>query len=465
VTAPQLTESLLEREIPGIVAGAAVIALVPATQLRGWAAEMAWRVARAAAAGGRRTALVDGFVDAPTLHTVAGAANEEGLVDAFEYGASLNRIVQQQPEASLFFIPAGTYNSDPQQVMTNPRWRRLSAGFRHEEALLLLYVAAEHLGNLAAEPDGMIVLSPQGLDLAVADAPAVAAAVGRGLPLLAVVADEEVLTAPVAAAHAAAEPGPAGTAESPRPAGAEGQPVFRRRGGSAPMQMLLDGQPKPAPWKALLLAVLAVAVFAALALVMFRPEALRSFMPAAAPSPDSLAASRLDSARLPAPAPPPPVESLPFAVQVAATRTLPAALLVADSLEADTVPAVVAPIRLAQRGAVYRVYAGPFATRERADSVLGRLRARGVVGRTAGTVDSVPLSVALGRGLAPEAARAERARLRGAGVPVFLLRQADGAWRLYAGAYAAATQAVLLQDLLTPTGSAGELVPRVGSVP
>ena len=46
-----------------------------------------------------------------------------------------------------------------------------------------------------------------------------------------------------------------------------------------------------------------------------------------------------------------------------------------------------------------------------------------------------------------------------------LLRQADGAFRLYAGAYGAATQAVLLQDLLTPTGAAGDLVPRVGSVP
>jgi hypothetical protein len=460
VTAPQLTDALIEREVPGIVAGAAVVALVPATQLKGWAAEMAWRVARAAAAGGRRTALVDGFVDAPTLHTVAGAGNDEGIVDAFEYGASLNRIVQQQPEASLFFIPAGTYNSDPHQVMTNPRWRRLSAGFRHEEALLLLYVAAEHLGNLAAEPDGMIVLAPQGLDLAVADAPAVAAAVGHGLPLLAVVADEEVLAAP---AGMPADFETAQTVESPRPTAASAKPALRRRGGSAPMQMLVDGQPTGGRWKAVLLGAVILVAFAALALVMFRPESLRSFLPVA-PSPDSLAATHLDSARLPAPAPP-PVESLPYAVQVAATRTLPAAFVIADSLEADAVPAVVAPIRLAQRGAFFRVYAGPYATQARADSTLRILRARGFLAAGAGTVDSVPLSVALSRGLAPEAARSERARLRAAGVPVFLLRQADGSLRLFAGAYGAATQALLLQDLLTPTGSAGDLVPRVGSVP
>jgi SPOR domain len=441
---------------------------VPATELKGWAAEMAWRVARAAALGGRRTALVDGFVDAPTLHTVAGTANDEGLVDAFQYGASLNRIVQQQPQANLFFIPSGTYDSNPQDVMTNPRWRRLSAGFRHEEALLLLYVSADHLDGLAAEPEGMIVLSPQGLDVSVASAPAVAAAVGRGLPLLAVVADEEVLATRGATDAAPGEASQPAAEAPPEAEGAEGAPapVFRRRSGSKPMQMLVDGQPQGGLGKKVFVGTLVGIVLAALALVIMKPDALRSFMPIAGPSADSAARAALDSARLPPPPPPlPPVESLPFAVQVAATRTLPAAFAAADSLEADTVPVVVAPIRLAQRGAFFRVYAGPYATRARADSALQRLRARGVIAADAGSLDSVPLSVALTAGLTPEAARAERARLRTAGVPVFLLRQADGTVRLFAGAYGAATQAVLLQDLLTPTGSAGDLVPRVGSVP
>jgi len=464
VTTPQLSDTQIEQEIPGILTGTAVVALVPATELKGWAAEMAWRVARAAAASGRRTALVDGFVDAPTLHTVAGAGNDEGLVDAFEYGASLNRIVQQQPEASLFFISAGTYNSDARQMMTNPRWRRLSAGFRHEEALLLLYVSPDHLDTLAAEPDGMIVLSPQGLDLAVADAPAVAAAVGRGLPLLAVVAEDGIV--PAGTTTLEPEPIAADEVESPQPEEPPPPPAFRRRGGSAPMQLLVDSQPTGGRWMWIVLAILVLGVAAAVAAARFRPGIFRSLMPSAAPAPDSLAAAKLDSARLPPPPPPPPpVESLPFAVQVAATRTLVTALTVADSLEVDTVPSVVAPIRLAQRGAYFRVYAGPFATQARADSALRALRARGILAAQGGTVDSVPLSVALSGDLTADAARAERARLRAAGVPVFLLRQQDGAYRLYAGAYAAATQAVLLQDLLTPTGSAGDLVPRVGSVP
>src|SRR5260221_7453653 len=74
----QLLADDLDREIPGLMANAAVVALVPATELRGWAAEMAWRIARAAAAGGRRTVLVDCMVDSPTLHGAEEGPHQEG---------------------------------------------------------------------------------------------------------------------------------------------------------------------------------------------------------------------------------------------------------------------------------------------------------------------------------------------------------------------------------------------------
>ena len=186
----QLGAAEIDEHIAGLLVGASVVALVPATQLQGWAAEMAWAISRAAAAAGRRTVLVDCFVNAPTLHGAGGESTDEGLVDAFEYGASLNRIVQQQPQADLFFIPAGTYSADAEPLMQNPRWKRLSAGFRHEAALLLLYVAADHLSGLAAEPDGIVVLAPQGLEVAASDSPALTEAVGRGMPLLAVIAEQ-----------------------------------------------------------------------------------------------------------------------------------------------------------------------------------------------------------------------------------------------------------------------------------
>jgi len=458
VSAEQLHADELAEGLPPLLVGVAVVALVPATDLRGWAAETAWQVARAAAASGRRTALVDCFVDAPTLHGVSGAANEEGIVDAFEYGASLNRIVQAQPQANLFFIPTGTFSSDAAPMMQNPRWRRLSAGFRHEDALLLLYVSAEHLGSLAAEPDGMVVLAPQGLDLAVSDAPALTEAVGRGMPLLAVVASESRREASDERGRASGgvrlEP-PVFELVTDEPVAGS---VVRGPRTSVPMAGLLASQPR-ANWIARIGIVLGLA--AAAAAVWFAVSQNRatagSREPGAVPAESTQATA--------APVSIPPVESLPFAVQVVALSDLVDAFAVADSLEAHGTPAIVAPIRLRGRGVTYRVHAGPYASAARADSVLTALRASGTIAPTGGTRDSLPLSVALGTGLTREAALAERSRLRTAGVPAFILGAPDGTFRLFAGVYNASAQAALLQDLLTPTGSAGELVPRAGYVP
>jgi hypothetical protein len=97
--------------------------------------------------------------------------------------------------------------------------------------------------------------------------------------------------------------------------------------------------------------------------------------------------------------------------------------------------------------------------------VLGALRGSGLLEPQVGVAANVPLSLALGSAATRIAAVAERDRLRAAGVPVFILGQADGTFRLYAGAYDAGAQALLLQDLLTPTGGAGTLGPRAGYVP
>jgi len=464
VSATLLYADDLDRGIPQVLVGAAVVAVVPATDLRGWAAETAWKIARAAAASGRRTALVDCFVDAPSLSGVNGAADEEGIVDAFEYGASLNRIVQAQPQANLFFIPTGTFASDAAPMMQNPRWRRLSAGFRHEEALLLLYVSADHLAGLAADPDGIIVLAPQGLDVTVAAAPAVTEAVGHGMPLLAVVASEEKREAE-GRREARGESGleevrPEADAEPLSPLSPPSPPVprpRRRRSRIAPMSGLLHPKSE-ANWPARIAGIL-VALAAVGGLVWYAVTQNRT-APIASQVTDTLTPGTQHLA----PALP-PVESLPFAVQVLALPDLVEALAAGDSLEAHGTPVIVAPVRLRGRGVIYLVHAGPYATSARADSVLTALRAAGTIAPTAGTRDSLPLSVALRAGLTRDAARALRTRLRADGVPAFILGAADSTFRLFAGAYSASAQATLLQDLLTPTGSAGALVPRAGYVP
>lgn len=471
MTSVQVVTGDFEQSIPQLLRGATVVALVPATDLRGWAAEMAWHVARAAASEGRRVALVDCFVDAPSLHSITGAVNNEGLVDAFEYGASLTKIVQRQPQAGLYFIPAGTYSADAEQMMQNPRWRRLSAGFRHEEALLLLYVGAEHLSSLAAEPDGLVVLAPQGLDLAVADTnPALTAAVGHGTPVLAVIADEEKL------APGALIPPPVvrfELAEAPEPGEIEEEPVAAdvpiaaeeviggdrlslpfeplRRRSSAPMAFLIEQRAGKPKWP---FAVAGAGLAAAAALVWY--SVTQSRVEAEAPAADTAAAAQAVAAQ-----PIPAVESLPWTVPVASLPSLAEALALADSLEQRHVPAIVSPVRVRGR-ATFRVHAGPFTSRSSADSELAQVRASRFA---SGGPDSMPLSVALAGGMSRTQAFAERARLRLVGVPTFILGQDSGTFRLYAGAYDASAQAALLTDILTPTGGAGTLVPRSGYVP
>ena len=485
MTSVQVVTGDFEQSIPQLLRGATVVALVPATELRGWAAEMAWHVARAAASEGRRVALVDCFVDAPSLHSITGAVNNEGLVDAFEYGASLTKIVQRQPQAGLYFIPAGTYSADAEPLMQNPRWRRLSAGFRHEEALLLLYVGAEHLPSLAAEPDGLVVLAPQGLDLAVADTnPALTAAVGHGTPVLAVIADEDKLApgalAPVpppvvrfelAAADDEAPVDAPATGDMGEAAGevsagsgepAELEPSIAgdrlslpfeplRRRGSAPMAFLVEQRAGKPKWP---FVVAGTGLAAAAVLVWY--SVTQSRVEAEPPAADTAVAAQPVAAQ-----PIPPVESLPWTVPVASLPSLAEALALADSLEQRHVPAIVSPVRVRGR-ATFRVHAGPFTSRSSADSELAQVRASRFA---SGGPDSMPLSVALAGGMTRAQAFSERARLRQAGVPTFILGQDSGTFRLYAGAYDASAQAALLTDILTPTGGAGTLVPRSGYVP
>ncbi len=95
----------------------------------------------------------------------------------------------------------------------------------------------------------------------------------------------------------------------------------------------------------------------------------------------------------------------------------------------------------------------------------GAVRAAGLDGSGTADVALVPLSFALRRVATRGAARAERDRLRSAGIAAFVLGQADGSYRLFAGAFDTPDRAAFLDSLLTSTGSAGQLGPRVGFRP
>src|SRR6266516_1860084 len=154
----QLPLSRLGHLVPPLIDGAALVALMPVTDDLQWAAKAAWDIGRIAARDGRRVALVDLCLEHPALHEITGLASTEGIVDAFEYGVSLNKAAHEV--TGVFIIPAGSVTANPAEVYGHARWRKLHAGFRSEGALLLAFLPASGLAQLAADPDGVIVLAP-----------------------------------------------------------------------------------------------------------------------------------------------------------------------------------------------------------------------------------------------------------------------------------------------------------------
>jgi len=480
---------------PSLPAGASLVALVPATGDLDAAAAAAWEYARRLATSGRRVALIDCFVDAPRLHAVTGESNEDGIVDVFEYGASLSRIARAQPEGSLFFVPAGTFAPDPASVMARPRWRRLSAGFRHEDAVMLLFLPPDCLGVLASDVDGLVALAPGRPDVDPEALPEIRAAVGRGTPLIETYAAIPATRAPAPEAAGHLAPGaaaPSIPAEAV-PATAATETVAT---GTAAVEAGPAEQAPPAPaapvrritlpdeeWQDYEVVretpvhlrrpptsrrprrrvapfALVVVLAAAAAVVHFR-RTLGWTDDLFAPAPPVAAARVPAGFRALAPH---AVDTLPFAVQVSAWTSFPQALEDADTIAGRGFAPIVSPVRL-PRGVWFRVYAGPVATEDAADSLLAAIRAAGLDGSGTAAVALVPLSFALRRVATLARALGERTRLRSAGIPAFVLGQADGSFRLFAGAFEAPDRAGYLDSLLTSIGSAGPLGPRVGFTP
>ncbi len=130
-----LPDSLAE---PGDVGPAVVLLMTTADPV--WAADTAIAIAASWARAGRRVVLADLQLEEPVLHERVGAANQDGMVDVFLYGASLARSARPVAGRSFYLIPAGTYTADAGQVYRHPRWAKLIAGFRDADAVLLLFV-------------------------------------------------------------------------------------------------------------------------------------------------------------------------------------------------------------------------------------------------------------------------------------------------------------------------------------
>lgn len=398
----QLPLSRLGHLVPPLIDDAALVALLPLTDDLAWAAKAAWDIARIAAREGRRVALIDLYFDHPALHEIVGGtlASTDGIVDAFEYGVSLNKAAHEV--TGVFFIPVGSDTAKGPELYAHPRWRKLQAGFRSEGALMIVFLPPAGLAQLAATPDGVLVLAPEGVPASFA--------VERDVPLLGVVRDRWL---------------PSGPRLSPPRVLVPTLEEEPRRG----LRIAIA---------ALIVAAIAVGGWALLA---------RARESAFTPPPTNLH-------QPPPPPPAPRPDTLGWTVQLAAYASLDKALAHADRLAADAgVPALVTPVPQSDKGTVwYRVLAGSYATRAAAGEARADLWRRGITGEGIGDLLRAPYSYR-----APTEASLDALRRRG--LPA--VRWSNGV--ILMGAFEAPDQAAFTQAALQRAGVRANLLPRMGT--
>jgi hypothetical protein len=409
MTPRALPRSRLASLIPTLLEARALVAIVPTSSDAGWAARAAWDVARAAAAGSRRVALVDLGLEHPSLQEAAGLAPSEGIVDAFERDVSLTEAAEEVD--GVFFIAAGAASADPDAVFGSERWKKLQRGFQSEGALLLVFLAPADLRRLSAVPDGLLVLSPEGFEPGSPNHEDVAAALERGAPLLGVVRERW----------------------TPGPMPAVQDRVIASRGRRSLARALAVGVVLVAGaaggWQ-----LLAKAADHSRAVPVVSPTA-----PAPAPAPAEAALVHTDT--------------LAWTIQVAAFGTLPAALDVADRLATKGPTALVTPVSSGRGTVWYRVLAGFYPTRDAAVAARNTLWERGSLARGEGDLLLAPYSLEL-------APTTDVGTLRTLGVPAVRL-PSDG--RTLVGAFESPEQAALAETRLRRAGVRTTLVTRTGT--
>lgn len=73
----------------------------------------------------RRVLMVDADLRCSRLHTVVGAPARPGLTDYLRGDADETNIIQQGPESNLYLIPGGTEVTNPSELLSNGRLKRL----------------------------------------------------------------------------------------------------------------------------------------------------------------------------------------------------------------------------------------------------------------------------------------------------------------------------------------------------
>jgi hypothetical protein len=402
-----------------------------------------------AQAGARRVAVGDLFAESPPIQALVHSDDPHGIVDSFLYGVSLTKIAHLVPgTGQLYVMPSGSEAPSYDEILPNPRWHRLSAGFREVGALIVLAVptSAPQLEKLVAATDGVVFVGDT-----VAPQVPVARVIGSvreprerlsPTPIVGVQAVSGGWTGRQVASYA-------GISLTLVAAGLAAWLAYRPLAGSVPL-------PRREPDCAKLAA-------------SGHPCTPRGD-PGVTMSPDTARSdSTRDTTAAPAPAAPPPpllaiadpADSLvasAFAVQLMAANTQAGAILKLQrdgkSLPAATfAPVVVQGVRW------FKVVSGAFTTSAGADSLLSRLRQRKLL--SDGSVVRLPFAFRIDSGVPAKAVPAMVAAYGDRGQPVYALQQADGTAWLLVGAYESPQQALLYRESL-PSGTQPVLVYRKG---
>ncbi len=389
----------------------------------------------------RRVAIGDLLGDAPPLQSLV-KDDSHGLADVFEYGLSLDRVAQKvENEGELFILPSGAFISDHAEVMANRRWSKLAAGFREEQALLLIAanVNTPDIENLVQQLEGAILVGN-----------AVPARLPVARVLGAVRGPDPVLTPTT------------GSTAAPRP-----KYVVR-----APMPL----------WKMLLFVFSVMLVVAAavgywwmyqpFANAAWAPDWLRGPPRAEAPlivrgldtagvaGPDSMMAtgrnlglrSAADSAA-----------RAPYGVVLITFNTQAGALLELSRNSSTLRAGTFTPVLI--RGTPwFRVVAGAYPDSAAAAALLDTLRARGASDAGRAVIEPFPYALLIERDVADGAVASKVSALQARNVPAYALAQRNNTARVYAGAFRAPAEAVRLYEDLKTAGIQTSLVYRTGRV-
>jgi len=398
-----------------------------------------------AQASTRRVAVGDLFAESPPIQELVTGEDPHGLVDSFLYGVSLSRIAYEVPDAGqLFVMPSGTEPPAYDEILPNPRWARLTAGFREVGALLVLAAPAnaEKIEQLVEATDGAILVGE---------------AVPRKLPVARVI----------------------GTVREPRPE-AEAVPaieprarprVRRRRIAAAAGIFLTLVLAAGAAW-------LAYRPLAGSAHLLGKRQDTTGGHPKV-PAPvalarDSLAAANGEAAAadsqsavgpivtVPRPAnPADSAQAAAFAIELLAANTEAGAILKLQKDGKKLPAATFAPVEI-QGARWFKVMAGALPTRADADTLLAGLRRRRMLDSASGEVVRLPFAFLIDSGVPATAVPGMVATYVDRGQPVYALRQANGSAWLLAGSFESPEQAALYAESLRSSGTVPVLVYRKG---